>query len=85
LFYGADEFLYGINLFLFKVRLTALPTDPCGNGVECDVTAPTVRMKGGVASFHFALAMDALHFLALTLKSSDHSLESGTYVVIMAK
>jgi hypothetical protein len=45
LFYGADEFLNGINLFLFKVCFTALPADPCRNGVERKMTALTSKIQ----------------------------------------
>ena len=78
LLYRGDELLDGVDFLLFKIGLAALCTDPCRNFVERNVTTPAVCMEGGMASLHFALAMDALHFLILTLKSSGHSLASGT-------
>jgi hypothetical protein len=64
LLYSPDEFLDGIDLFLFKGGL-ALPANPCRNGIECDMPTPTVSMKRSMASFHFALAMDAFRFATL--------------------
>jgi hypothetical protein len=85
LLYGSDELLDGIDFLFFKVGFATLATHPCRNLVESNMTTPAVGMKGGMASSHFALAVDALHFLTLTLKSSDHSFALGTYAVITAR
>jgi hypothetical protein len=85
LLYGSDEFLDGIDFLLFEVSFATLATDPCRNFVESNMTTPAVSVERGIASPHFALAVDALHFLILTVKSFDHSSEYGTYAVITAR
>lgn len=72
-----NELLDGINFLLLKIGLAALATHPRRNFIEGDMTPPAIGMKGGVAPSHVALAMNTLHRLTLTVKSSDHSLESG--------
>ena len=85
LLYGNDEFLDGIDFLFFEVGFATLATDPCRHFVESNMTTPAVSVEGGMASLHFALAVDALHFLILTVKSFDHSSESGIYAVITAR
>lgn len=83
--YGSDKFLDGIDFLLFEVGFATLATDPCRHFVESNMTAPAVSVEGGMASLHFALAVDALHFLILIVKSFDHSSESGIYAVMTAR
>jgi hypothetical protein len=85
LFDGTNQFLDRIDLLFLKVGFAALSTHPCRNLVDRNVTAPAICMKGGMTFSHFALAMDALHCLILTLKSSAHSPESGIYAVMIAR
>jgi hypothetical protein len=85
LLYGGDEFLDGINFLLFEVDFATLATHPRRNFVERNMTTSAISVKGSMASLHFALAVHALHFLLLTVKSFDHSSESGTYAVITAR
>jgi len=80
-----EKFLDRIYLFFFEVGFATLATHPGRDLVERNVKAPAVHMKWGVASFHFALTMNAFHFFTLTVKSCDHSSKSGTYAVITAK
>jgi hypothetical protein len=85
LFNRTDEILNSIDSVTVKVGFATLPADPCRNSVECKMASQTIRMEGSVTSFHFALAMNAFHFVFLDLKSPDHSLESGIYAVMMAR
>ena len=67
LLYGSDKFLDGIDFLLFEVGFATLDTDPCRHFVESNMTALAVSVEGGMASLHFALAVDALHCLALAV------------------
>ena len=82
---SGNKLLDGIDFFFFEVDFAALATDPCRNFVESDVTPPAVSVKRGMTSLHFTLAVDAFHFLTLTVKSFDHSSESGMYAVMTAR
>jgi hypothetical protein len=66
LFYGSDELLNGIDFLFFEVSLATLDTNPCRNFVESNMTTAAVSVERSMASPHFALAVDAFHFLILT-------------------
>ena len=83
--YCCDELLNSVDFFLIEVGFATLRADPCRNLVKRHVTTLAVGVKRGVASFHLALTVDALHFFILTVKSFDHPSESGMYAVITAK
>jgi hypothetical protein len=85
LLYGSDELLKRVDFLLFEVGFATLATYPCRHFVERNMTTSAVSVERGMASPHFALAVDALHFLILTVKSFDHSSEYGTYAVITAR
>jgi hypothetical protein len=79
------KFLDGIDFFFFEVGLATLTTHPGRDLVERNVKAPAVYMKRCMASFHFALTMDASNFFTLTVKSCDHYSGFGTYAVMTAR
>ena len=79
-FYGPHEILNGIHFLLFEIRLSALLAHPSWNGIKHQVTTFAVDMKRRCGPPHLALAMDAFHLFTLTLKSSDHSCSSGSYM-----
>jgi hypothetical protein len=85
LFQGADQLLDSINLFFSKIGLSALFADPGRYGIEYEMASFPIYMKRSSISLHFSLTINTFHFLVLTLKSLDHSLSSGRYVVIIAK
>jgi hypothetical protein len=77
--------LDGIDFLLLKIGFAALSAYPGRDLVDRDMTSSAIRMEWCMAPLHFALTMDAFHFLILTLKFSDHSPESGMYAVMIAR